>query len=81
MKSSIVAHRSRGSLALGLLFAAGGAALRTPTSAASLLAIDGNVTVQLLSSEGECWASDFTVAKKNTVGQIKTKPPLRERLS
>jgi polyhydroxybutyrate depolymerase len=56
---------------------AGGTALRAPTprNESKMFTLDGATTVQLLASNGECWTSDFTVAKKNDVDKFKAKAP------
>lgn len=41
-----------------------------PSSGAAFFDLGPNVQVQLFNSEGECWATEYTAAKKNTAGQF-----------
>lgn len=56
---------------------AGGTQLDAPKSASAdqLLAADGEVTIQLISSEGECWSSTFTSTRKSSATKFKAKTP------
>ena len=49
--------------------------LPPPASTSQLFNLDTSLTVQLLSSGGPCWESNFSAAVKNEVGQFKAKTP------